>query len=134
MTRRDFFMEATMKQTNWFHVLIVLFVLLPLVGCSKAPATNPPAVETSLAATARALAQQTAAARPTATVTATATVTPTPTPRVSLNGTTLEFHEDQTAIFTDHKAEIQLVIPAGWMPFRVNEKEYFDAFTADVVL
>ena len=125
-------MEATMKQKQRFLVFILLFVL---VGCGKSPKTNPPAVETSLASTARALAKQTEAARPiTPTVAVTPTVTFTPTPKISLNGTSLIFQDDQTALFVDHKAGIQLTVPAGWMPFRVGEQEYFEAFTADVIL
>lgn len=121
-----------------FSIIWVGFVLLiTLAGCGKQPApiTNPPAVETSLASTARALAKQTETANPfTATPSVTPTVTFTPTPKISLNGTSLVTREDQTALFTDHKAGIQLVIPAGWMAFRVNEQEYYDAFTSDVVL
>ena len=37
-------------------------------------------------------------------------------------------------MFADHRAGIQLIIPAGWMPIRVNEEEYYKAFTLDVVL
>jgi len=113
-------------------------LLLLLVGCGTArstPVTNPPSVETSLASTAQALAKQTETAMgytPTPIVLPTETLTPTP--KISLNGTTLVVQEDQSALFTDYKAGIQLVIPAGWMAVRVNEAEYYDAFTSAVVL
>lgn len=129
-------MEATMNQKHLCQGLLILLLFFTLTGCKggSAPETNPPAVETSLAGTARAFAKETEAARPTATPAFTPTVTLTPTPRISLNGTSLEFHEDQSAVFTDHNARIQLVIPAGWMPYRVNEQEYYEAFTSEVVL
>jgi hypothetical protein len=106
-------------------------------GCGKSPApiTNPPAVETSLAGTARALAKQTETANGfTLTPSITPSLTLTPTPKISLNGTSLVFNEDGGALFVDNKAGIQLTIPAGWMAFRVNEQEYYDAFTSEVVL
>lgn len=124
---------------NLLHTIVAVpFVLMILSSCRQAapaPVVNPPAVETSLAATARALAKQTEAANPnTATPSPTATQTSTPTPSVSVNGTTLELKEDQSALFTDYKAGIQLIIPAGWMPLRVNEDEYYQAFTSELTL
>ena len=126
-----------MNRKHLSKTLIGFILLLILIGCgkSKTPITNPPAVETSLAATARALAKQTETAIGyTATPSIIPTITPSPTPKISLSGTSLIFQEDQTALFVDHKAGFQVVIPAGWMPFRVNEQEYYDAFTAEVVL
>jgi hypothetical protein len=131
-------MEATMNRKHFSTALIGMVVLFTLIGCAKKQpplVTNPPGVETSLASTARALAKQTEAANPfTATPSVTPTITPTPTPKISLNGTSLVVRDDQSTLFTDHKAGIQLVIPAGWLAFRVNEQEYYTAFTADVVL
>ena len=129
-------MEATMNTKQICQILLGFIFLFTLIGCGKkAPFTNPPAVETSLASTARALAKLTETARP---VTPTAAVTPTvmltPTPKISLNGTSLIAQEDRSALFVDHKAGIQLTIPSGWMAFRVGEKEYFEAFTSEVVL
>jgi len=127
-----------MRHNQVHQTLIGLVLLLVMVGCGTAqptPITNSPGVETSLASTAQALAKQTETARgftPTPTVLPTETLTPTP--KVSLNGTTLTIQEDQSTRFIDHKAGIQLVIPAGWMAVRVNEPEYYDAFTSDVVL
>lgn len=127
-----------MKRNILFFIFIASVLLLTVSSCKQAAPTlivNPPGVETSLASTARALAKQTEAANPfTATPSSTATQTPTPTPRVSVNGTSLVFRDDQSALFTDYNAQIQLVIPAGWMPLRVNEEEYYQAFTAGVVM
>jgi hypothetical protein len=118
-------------------LLLVGFLLLfALVGCGKkASFTNPPAVETSLAGTARALAKLTETARPvTPTVAVTPTITFTPTPKVSVNGTSLMVQADGSTVFVDQKAGIQLTVPPGWMAFRVGEQEYYDAFTSKVVL
>ena len=125
-----------MKQQRVRRAINAFVLLLMLAGCGKGqPITNPPSVETSLASTARALAKQTETANPvTATATMIPTVTSTPTPKISLNGTSLLDQEDGSALFVDHKAGIQLTIPAGWMALRVNEQEYYNAFTADVVL
>jgi hypothetical protein len=124
-----------MKPKFLYCILIGSILLLAIGGCKRAPTpvVNPPAVETSLASTARALAKQTEAANPfTATPSPTTTETPTPTPNVSVNGTMLTTNKDGSALFTDYKAGIQLVIPAGWLPLRVNEEEYYQAFTSDI--
>jgi hypothetical protein len=124
-----------MKPNLFYSILIGSVLLLTVSGCRRTPApvVNPPGVETSLAATALALAKQTEAANPfTATPPVTLTATFTPTPKISINGTSLGKMEDQSTLFIDHKAGIQLLIPAGWMPLRVNEDEYYQAFTSDV--
>lgn len=126
-----------MKPNLLYSVLIGSVLLLAVQGCRRTPApvVNPPAVETSLASTARALAKQTEAAKPiNKTPSPSPTATLTPTPVISLNGTSLVLQEDQSALFTDYKAGIQLVIPAGWMAYRVNEPDYYNAFTSEVVL
>jgi hypothetical protein len=92
-------------------------------------------VETALASTARALAQQTETANGyTATPAVTPTETPTPTPKISLYGTSLITREDGSTLFVDHNAGVQLMIPTGWLPIRANEDEYYKAFALDVVL
>lgn len=130
-----------MKRFHIPHILIAFILLAAIAGCVlpgqeiQTPITNPSSVETALAGTAKALAQQTETAQGfTATSVILPTATLTPTPRVSLNGTSLVKREDQSAIFIDHKARIQVTIPAGWMPVRVNEDEYYKAFALDIVL
>jgi hypothetical protein len=136
MFGREFIAEETMKPGILYSIVIGSFILSIVSSCGRSappPIVNPPAVETSLASTARALAKQTEAANPhTATPSPTATATLTPTPRISVNGTMLERNEDGSALFKDYKAGIQLVIPAGWLPLRVNEEEYYQAFTSDI--
>jgi hypothetical protein len=125
-----------MKTGLLYSVTIWTFILSILSSCRQSaptPVVNPPGVETSLASTALALAKQTEAANPsTATPSPTATETPTPTPSISVNGTSLAVNEDGSVLFTDYKAGVQLVIPAGWLPLRVNEDEYYQAFTSGV--
>ncbi len=122
------------------HTLVIGFVILSiLAACGKqaqpAPISNPSSVETALASTARALAQQTETANGyTATPAVTPTETPTPTPKISLYGTSLITREDGSTLFVDHNAGVQLMIPAGWLPIRANEDEYYKAFALDVVL
>ena len=130
-------MEATMKQKRVCQILIGFILLFALVGCGKsqAPVTNPPAVETSLASTARAFAKQTETAQGfTPTPSVVPSVTLTPTPKISLNGTSLILQKDGSALFVDHQTGIQLTIPVGWMALRVGEEEYNKAFTSDVIL
>lgn len=129
-----------MKRNKYQQGLIGIVLVFMVSACGSSgktpqPISNPSSVETALASTARALAKQTEAANPfTATPSPTITPTLTPTPRISLYGTSLVIQEDQSALFTDHKAGIKLTIPPGWMPIRVNEDEYYKAFALDVVL
>jgi len=124
-----------MKPNLLHSTVIGSFIMLIASSCggnAPEPIVNPPGVETSLASTALVLAKQTEAANPfTATPSPTASEAPTPTPKISVNGTVLEIRKDQSALFTDHKAGIQLLIPTGWLPLRVNENEYYQAFTSE---
>lgn len=124
-----------MKPNVLYSILIGSVLLLTASGCKRGPTpvVNPPGVETSLASTALALAKQTEAAS-SFTATPPPTVTPTPTPRISINGTSLEVREDQSALFTDYKLGYQLSVPTGWLPVRINEEEYYKAFTLDAVM
>jgi len=129
-----------MKQNKYQLGLIGFILLFIGAACvlpdqTTQPITNPSSIETTLASTARAFAKQTEAANPfTATPSLAPTITFTPTPKISLYETSLVVREDQKALFIDHKAGIQLTIPSGWMPIRVNEEEYYKAFALNVVL
>ncbi len=117
---------------NLFLRLSGLIILLAMAGCGQktpAPVLLSNAELTSIAGTARAAIQQTRQAyTPTP-------IPPTSTPQVSpISGTSLIVREDRTALFIDHRAGIQLIIPEGWLPIRLNEDEYYKAFTLDVVL
>ena len=126
-----------LSQRTIFVIGFVILFLLAACGRSvqPVPVMNPSGVETSLAGTARALAHQTETAQGfTPTPLVTPSETPTPTPKASIYGTSLFLREDGSALFVDEKARVQLVIPSGWLPLRVNEPEYYDAFNLDVVL
>lgn len=118
---------------KFFLGFSAVLILLNLVACQlpgqapPMPTIDMPAVETSRAGTAQALAQTQAAYTPTP-------IPPTSTPPISpISGTSLAKREDGTFIFMDHRAGIQLTVPADWLPVRINEDEYYKAFTLDVV-
>lgn len=122
-----------------FFVIGILPIFI-LVSCSfsgrptpSLAGSTPNPTEVSMVETAQALLRQTEQLQQ-RTPTPIPTETPTPTPQVSLSGTTLVFQEDQTAEFIDLKAGIKLTIPSGWLAVRVNEEEYYKAFSSPVVL
>jgi len=131
-----------MNRNNFYLRLSGLIVLMAIVACvipsqslPSAPTTNSNAIETFIAGTARVSAKQTKQAVPATTIPAIIPIdTFTPTPKISVSGTSLVVHEDQSATFIDHTAGIQLTIPSGWMPIRPGEEEYYKAFTLDVVV
>src|ERR1044071_5609533 len=107
MSRRDFIKEAIMNQKRIPQALLGLVLLFTLFGCGKsqAPKTNPPAVETSLAGTARALAKLTETAKGfTQTPSPVPTLTLTPTPKISLTVTSLTLNKDLSTLLLDHTA------------------------------
>ena len=105
-------------------LLLGLLVTLVLLGCRQT-AQVVPTIDTSARETA--LAGTALAAFGTPTPIPSLTVTPVPTTVVSSQGTSLVIHEDQSTLFTDHKAGIQLTFPAGWLAIRVGEPEYYRA-------
>ncbi|MBK9924132.1 MAG: hypothetical protein IPP66_02470 [Anaerolineales bacterium] len=132
-------MKNTQLRIHLYGMILVLTVMacvIPGQTISPAPVVNQGSIETSIVGTAQVAKSQTEQA---SLVTSTPTIpmeTPTPTPTLqeSMSGTSLIFHEDKSAEFIDHKAKIKLAIPAGWLPVRPNEDEYYKAFTLDVTL
>jgi hypothetical protein len=131
-----------MQRSHSRYVVSTFVTLLAILACAlpgqtvqPAPVNDPNAISTAVAGTAHAAEQQTQQANP---APATATVAPTdvltPTPKISVSRTSLSIREDQSTLFTDYKAGIQVIIPAGWMALRINEEEYLKAFDSDVVL
>ena len=130
-----------MKIKNYITGSILFFTMLACVvpGLSQpaaSPAFDQDALSTVVVLTANALeAQSAVAATPTLFETSTPTFVPaepvTATPKVSLSGTSLLLRDDQTTVFTDRQAGVELIIPVGWMPIRVNEQEYLDAFSSN---
>jgi hypothetical protein len=110
-----------------FYLFLGLLVTL-VAGCGRpvqaVPTIDSSARETALAGTALAFG--------TATPSPTPTETPVPTAVVSSQGTSLVIGEDQTTLFTDHKAGIQLTFPAGWLALRVGEPEFYGAWEKEI--
>lgn len=116
-------------------LIAILACVLPGQTVQPAPVSNPVNIETAVAGTAQAAAQQTQQSNPVpATATTVSTEIPTATPKVSVSGTSLIMREDQSTLFIDYKVGLQLVIPSGWMAVRIGEDEYLKAFSSDVVL
>jgi hypothetical protein len=131
-----------MHQSSLHRTVAKIAILLSTIACALPAQTIQPtseinsnARETAMVSTLQSAVQQTEQASPiTATTTVVAADTSTPTPKISVSGTSLIVREDQSTLFIDYKAGIQLVIPAGWMALRVNEEEYLKAFGSDIVL
>jgi hypothetical protein len=113
--------------------LTSLSMFLALVACQRSAQPTQPlfsdAQLTSIASTAQASLLQTQAAyTPTP-------IPPTSTPKVSaISSSSLALHEDRTTLFVDHKAGIQLILPADWLTVRVNEDEYYKAYALEPVI
>ena len=117
-----------MPQYRLHHALGGFVILMAVFACALSPQAvqptsgiDPNAVETAIVGTLQSSGQQTEQVDSMSPTPALPAVTSTP--KVSLYGTSLWTREDQSAVFVDHKAGIQLVIPAGWLPVRVNEEE-----------
>ena len=116
------------------YLFLGLLVMVASAGACGRPSTIPtgPTIDSSARETS--LAGTAIAAFGTATPIPSPTKTPVPTPKISNYGTSLVIHDDGSALFIDHKAGIQLTIPAGWLPIRVNEDEFYKAYSLDVVV
>lgn len=126
-----------MKRNDLFAAAMLMFSVLACVipGAGQPAPLDPGMLPTMVVLTANAAMTQTAAVIPPPSL-ETPMPTPAPTeaftatPKISLAGTSLILREDQSAVFIDHKAGIELEIPAGWMAVRLNEPEYYAAFTS----
>ncbi len=98
---------------------------------TSAPTVDPAQLDAIVAETVAAVLQQTASA-PTSTQSATATSQPaaepsftsTPWPQSSLTN-----QVDGTIFFVDEKAGYNFYISPGWLPVRIDQMEYYDAFS-----
>lgn len=122
-----------MKRNKLYLFWGLLVAVLTTVACGR-PSNIPagPTIDSSARETA--LAETAVAAFGTPTPIPSPTETPVPTAKISNYGTSLVIQEDDSTLFIDHKAGIQLTIPAGWLPVRVNEDEYYKAYSLEVVL
>jgi hypothetical protein len=84
-------------------------------------------LDAMVAETVAAVLQQTAsAATPTQSVTATVEPTATSTP---LQQSSITTQGDGTTLFADEKAGFSLTVPPGWLAVRIDQIEYYDAFS-----
>lgn len=112
-----------MMKSNKRYLFLGLLVAMGLVGACGQSVQVVPTIDTSARATS--LAGTAVAAFGTATFTPSPTETRVPTAVVSAQGTSLVTQEDGSALFTDHKAGIQVTFPAGWLAIRGGEPEYY---------
>lgn len=114
-----------------FAILMAIMacVLPGRTAAPSVPTIDPNTMATSIAGTAQASAQQTEQASIPTLVPATSTPLVSP-----ITGTSLGKLEDQSTLFIDSKAGVQVTIPPGWLAVRLNEDEYYKAFSLDVVL
>jgi len=87
---------------------------LPGQAAQPGPVTNPNIIETAIAGTSQAAAQQTAAvqAQP---------FTATPS---GMTGTTIEQLPDGTTKYTDYDAGFEITFPVGWLAVRPDSEEF----------
>jgi len=99
---------------------------------TPAPTVDPAQLDVIVAETVSAVLQQTALA-PTATQPATATSQPLDaTPQAtatSLPQSSITNQSDGNALYVDEKAGFNLLVPPGWLPVRIDQLEYYDAFS-----
>lgn len=125
-----------MNRNPVHSAVIMVVILLAIVACvlpgqpiPPAPVTTPINIETAVAGTAQAAAQQTQLANPVLpTATVASTDTPTATPKVSTSGTSLMKLADGSTQFTDYVAGMQMTLPSHWLVVRVGEEEYYKAW------
>lgn len=114
--------------------LLVLAALACVVPGGEAasvptPTVDPAQLNAMVAETVSAVLQQTAQAA-TATPAVTATSQPTPTETAApLQQSSITNQADGTSFFVDEKAGFNLTIPPGWLPVRIDQIEYYDAFS-----
>jgi len=118
-----------LRLSGFVILMAIMACAIPGQKAGPAPSATPNPMATSIAGTLQASLRLTEQA-----------YTPTPIPATStplispITGTSLGKLEDQSAVFTDYKAGIQLTIPAGWLLVRPNEDEYYKAYSLDIVL
>src|SRR5258707_14088289 len=55
--------------------------------------------------------------------------TPASTQETTSTGSSLTPQPDGTTLFVDNLARFQLNVSPGWLPVRIDEQEYYDAFS-----
>jgi hypothetical protein len=123
-------------------LFIALFLLMTILACvvpgistasEPAPSVEPGRLETMVAETVSAAIAQTEQAAPKATLPPTDTAEPAETAASTeepvVSGSSLTAQNDGTILYVDSTARFQLNVSPGWLPVRINEQEYYDAFS-----
>ncbi len=103
--------------------------LQPASVLTPAPTTDAGRIVTMVAETVSAAIAQTEQTRPTPTLVPASTPIQTATPETITSGSTLTTQDDGSTVFTDAHAGYEITIPDGWLVVRINEQEYYDAWT-----
>lgn len=114
-------------------VLMMLACVIPTGGAatSIAPTVDPAQLDAMVAETVAAALEQTALA-PTPTQQVIATEPPTVEPTVSATSvpqSSITHQADGNALYVDEKAGFNMLVPPGWLPVRIDQLEYYDAFS-----
>ncbi len=128
-TRQPIFFAASLL------VLTMLACALPgqTTASTPAPTFDSARLDTMIAETVTAAIAQTQQAEPTATQAPINTPVPTetPSPTLVVSGSSLTQQSDGTTLFADNEGGYQLNVAPGWLPVRINEQEYYDAYTLE---
>jgi hypothetical protein len=119
-------------------MLAISLIFLTTLACAipgqeaapvPTPTVDPAQLNAIVAETVAAVLQETALA-PTVTPVVTETSQPSPTPTSTpVEQSSLTSQSDGTVLFVDEKAGFTLIIPPGWLPVRIDQIEYYDAFS-----
>jgi hypothetical protein len=124
--RRTFFIALT-------FLAAIIACIVPGLPTASAPAPilDTGRLETMVAETVSAAIAQTEQSRPTPTWVPAAepTQTQTATAEAATIGSTLSIQEDGSTVFVDERAGYAITLPDGWLAVRINEQEYYDAWT-----
>jgi hypothetical protein len=137
-------------ETRMHYLAGITLVLISILACDipststymSIPTLDPAGLSTLVAGTAAAMETQTMQAgspengpssAPTATTAPLATaISPTPKVYISAYGTSINQLADGTALFIDQQGKYEIIVPAGWTAFRINEPEYFKLWTLPI--
>ena len=120
-----------MNQSHLHRTLSAFVILIAIVACvvpsqtaiQPSPATNPNAIETTVAGTVQAAVEQTAAAQ------AIATEAP-----VGVTGTSIEQLQDGTTKYSDYDGGFEIIFPVGWLAVRPNSEEFNVSLAKDAAV
>src|SRR3990172_1455662 len=129
--------------TNRRILFPALILLLGILACAvpgfpsasdSSPLVDTGQLETMVVETVELAIVQTRQAAPHPTGTPQKTAEPTQPPAsteapLEGNGSSLAAQSDGTVLFVDELARFQLNVSPGWLPLRINEQEYYDAFS-----